>query len=75
MDGDWGWWMVVGWFWMVAFWGIVIWGVVALVQRSNRQEPPAPREDDALTILERRYARGELSAEEFEGMRRTLRSR
>ena len=73
MHDGWGWWMVVGWVWMVVFWGLIIWAVYALINRSptddrrERQDEPA-----ALEILERRYARGEINAEEFEQMRRTL---
>lgn len=74
MGDGWGWWMVVGWVWMAVFWGLIIWAVYAVVTRLEQGRDPSQREtpEDALAILERRYARGDISAEEFEQMRRTL---
>jgi putative membrane protein len=73
MHDGWGWWMVVGWVWMVLFWGLIIWAVYAVVTRldgnRDRQQPDEP---GALTLLERRYVRGEISQEEFERMRETV---
>lgn len=61
--------MVFGWVWMIAFWGIVIWAILALVGRGDRRRDdetaPGPTARD---IAERRYARGEISAEEFEAI-------
>lgn len=74
MDGDWGWWMIIGSTWMVIFWGLLIWGAVVLFQRSNR-EVSGGQGDDPVAILERRYARGEITKEEFEEARTTLRRR
>lgn len=74
MGDGWGWWMVVGTVWMVAFWALLIWGISVLVNRGRdgvASAPPA-HEPSALEILERRYARGEISTEEFEEMRRRL---
>lgn len=78
-DNGWGWWMVMGWVWMVVFWGLIIWAVYAVVTRlshtSNRQDSPhQPNQPTALEILEQRYARGELDTEQFEEMRRRLTS-
>lgn len=74
MSDSWGWWMTFGMLMMAAFWIIVIWAVIALVRR-----PPDPpertrldHEPTAREILERRYARGELTDEEFEEKRRRL---
>ncbi len=72
MGDGWGWWMVMGWVWMVVFWGLIIWGIYALVTRLDRGERAPGREPAALEILERRYARGELSHDEFEEMRQRL---
>ena len=61
--------------WMILFWiviiGAVIWAAAALYQKAN-SSPPANPGDDALSILKRRYARGELSKEEYESMRNDL---
>lgn len=69
-----------GWMWfmpvfMIAFWGLVIWAVVAVVQgisRTSGTGPAASREEPALEILKRRYARGEISKEEYEEKKREL---
>jgi putative membrane protein len=66
-----GWWMVFGGAWMLVFWGgliaLIIWGVTRLT-RGNR---PAHK-NDPLTIAKERYARGEISREEFELIRKDL---
>ena len=58
-----GWWawpvMILG---MVAFWGGLIWGVFMLVSRSN--PPGAP--PDAEQVLARRFAEGELEANDYQ---------
>jgi putative membrane protein len=72
MGDGWGWWMAMGWIWMLVFWGLIIWGIYALTTRLGRGERASERELSALEILERRYARGELGADEFEDMRRRL---
>lgn len=76
MGDGWGWWMAFGWVWMAAFWGLILWAVFALISRLGRERRPR-RQDDAtaLEIAERRFARGEITAEEFRAMRRTLEQR
>ena len=66
--GPWGWLGPIG---MLIFWALVI-GGVALMLRSwwtpaRMQEP-----DQALSILERRYASGEISREEYQAVRQDL---
>jgi putative membrane protein len=88
LDNGWGWWMVFvvvfAAVWMLAFLGLITWAVVTLVQRAGGgNAPPAARPTEleilrpkALEILEERYARGEVSHEEFDNMRaRLLRDR
>ncbi len=70
MGDGWGWWMMVGWVWMLVFWGLIIWAVVTVIDRLGGERRSAG--GDALDILERRYARGELNHDEFEEMRRRL---
>jgi len=71
MHGGTGWWMVFGWLWFVLFWGFVVgliaWAVYRLSGRSEERRP------GPLEIAKERYARGEISAEEFERIRRSLR--
>lgn len=62
---------------MLLFWALVIGGVVLLVvwlvrQGSNMAPGSASREDTALELLKRRYARGEITRDQFEQMRRDL---
>ncbi|HEX9375470.1 MAG TPA: SHOCT domain-containing protein [Actinomycetota bacterium] len=71
-----GWWWIGGILMMLVFWG----GLAALVVYSIREwgrrgpsgAPGRPYRSDARAILEERYARGEISKEEFEERRRVL---
>jgi putative membrane protein len=75
--GGWGWW-VTGVLVMLLFWG----GVIALaffliraaVRSGTRRDyaSPSPQPDSALDILKARYARGEISRDEYLNMRRDL---
>jgi uncharacterized membrane protein len=76
MGNGWGWWMIFGWIWMVVLSGLIIWAVYAIVSRlTARRETQANTSESALDILERRYTSGELTAEQFEEMRRRLTDR
>jgi putative membrane protein len=59
-----------GWTMMILFWGtivvLLIWAVRSATTSSSGPTP------DALGILERRYAGGEIEREEFEERKRTL---
>ncbi|MGA2762675.1 MAG: SHOCT domain-containing protein [Spirochaetia bacterium] len=50
---------------MVVFWAAVITGIVFLVRYFIRQGSGRDREDSALEVLRKRYARGEISKEEY----------
>lgn len=64
--GGWSWvWMTVM---MVVFWG----GLIALVVWAIRSGVGSRREDNALEILRRRLAAGEISQEDFEKTKRAL---
>ena len=56
---------------MIIFWGLIIWGIVALV-RGGAPGCGSGQSDSALEVLKRRYARGEISKEEFEEKKRDL---
>ena len=67
----WGGFMGIG---MLVFWGLVIWGIVALargVSSSGNTGHPL-QTDSALEVLKRRYARGEITREEFENIKKDL---
>lgn len=70
-SGWWGWWMMVP---MVLVWGLIIWGVVALVQRgvSTAGGGSYPARESALELLKKRYARSEISKEEYQEKRRDI---
>jgi len=57
---------------MILWWVLIIAAIVVLVQwviSSSRRGETRP---DSLEILKQRYARGELSQEQFETMRREI---
>ena len=70
-----GWWMVFGSIWMVAFWAViialVIWGIRKLTQREG-SGPGTTEKRAPLDIAKERYARGDLSKEEFEHIKKGL---
>jgi putative membrane protein len=66
-----GWWMVFGGVWMLIFWGgliaLIAWGVTGLTGQGRpfmKKEP--------LDIARERYARGEISREEFDQIKKDL---
>ncbi|OGO19004.1 MAG: hypothetical protein A2144_12570 [Chloroflexi bacterium RBG_16_50_9] len=63
-----GGWMTIIWVVIIA---LIVWGVVALVRRGSAASgtPPKP---DPLEIARERYARGEISREEFEEIKKNL---
>lgn len=65
-----GWGIFAGLAW-AAFWVLVILIVVALV-RSRSSSGPAAGSTQALRLLEERYARGEITREEFLERREVL---
>jgi putative membrane protein len=69
-SGGWGAWLLMT-LMMLVFWG----GLIALVVWAIRGfgRPSEPR-NDAESILEERFARGEIDADELESRRKVLRS-
>jgi putative membrane protein len=65
-----GWWMLFGAFWMLVFWGGIIWLIVWGVGQAARGD--RRHNDTPIEIARRRYAKGELTREEFEQLRRDL---
>lgn len=56
---------------ILAFWGVVIAGVVLSI-RWLRIQGRRPQSDAALEALRQRYAKGEISKQEFETQRTSL---
>jgi len=58
---------------MVVFWGLVIWGLIALFRSTSRSgDSGSLPQESALELLKKRYARGEISKEEFEEKKKDL---
>ena len=69
MEGiGWGW-IGLGLLHMIVFWGLVILAFVGLLRWIGGGVINVP---DAIDILRARYARGELTREQFEQMKREL---
>jgi len=66
-----GWWMAFGGLWMVIFWGgliaLIVWGIKKLTERGGS----IPKHDP-LDIAKERYAKGEISEEEFNQIKKNL---
>ena len=62
-----------GWVWIV--WivviGLVIWGVIALVRRTSSTSNTSQK-SNPLEIAKERYARGEITKEEFEQIKKDI---
>jgi len=72
-NGGWnGGWMWFGGILMVIFWVAVIMLVVWLVRRMSGPGRGMSHSSDALSIAKERYAKGEISHEEFERIKKNL---
>ncbi len=71
MNEGMGWWMVFGGVWMVLFWGgliaLIVWGITKLSGRGS-----STPEHDPLDVAKERYAKGEISREEFNQLKKDL---
>jgi putative membrane protein len=68
--GAFGWmWMLGGLLVMVGFVVLIVWAVGAVNRGGTSSEPGRPT---ALDILHERYARGEITQQEFEQAKKTL---
>lgn len=75
--GGWAWGpgmgMGMGLLGMLAFWAAVVGGAIWLFSSlTASSRDTRPREETPLDILKRRFAAGEITAEDYERMRRTL---
>lgn len=66
-----GWFMGFGWFIGVIFIGLIIWLVIRTVNQGGHTYYP-PQKNTALDILKERYAKGEISKEEFEEKKKDI---
>ncbi len=76
MMGNWG----MGWFgmlMMILFWVLVIFGIISLIRwlvqgPGSQGHSRTDTDSRALDILKERYARGEISRDEFESMKKDI---
>lgn len=69
-----GWWVVMM-LWMVFFWGAVILGVFWLARGGSVAGWRADRKETPLETLDRRFAEGAISVDEYHQRRETLTGR
>ena len=62
---------------MIIFWGLIIWGIVTLVRVITHRNNSVSNSGnpDAMEILKIRYARGEITREEFEERKKVINSK
>ncbi|MDD5168256.1 MAG: SHOCT domain-containing protein [Syntrophales bacterium] len=69
-DGGWLW-MTFGFLLFVLFWGVVIWLIVWAVRKATGPKDTAAT-GGALDIAKMRYAKGEISKEQYEQIKKDL---
>lgn len=62
--------MGFGWFFWIIVVGLVIWAVIQM--SSKNQNITSGSSETPLDILKKRYAKGEITKEEYENMKRDL---
>jgi putative membrane protein len=61
--------MGYGWIFMALFWAGFIWLIIWLISLNKN---PNHSDKSAMEILKERYAKGEISKKEFEGMKKEI---
>jgi putative membrane protein len=71
---DWhGWGMGGGWMFMILFWGLVIAAIVAALVSITRKTGNNGRPGEStMEILKKRYAKGEITKEEFDSIKKDI---
>jgi putative membrane protein len=70
-----GWWMMFGGVWSLLFLGGLIALIVWIVKRATGNKGPSSdssQKSDPLSIAKERYAKGEITRDEFEQMKKDL---
>ena len=72
MHWEYGWGMGFGWIFMLFFWVLVILGFVYVIRLGMTGAKKENSGETALDILKKRYAKGEITKEEFEKIKDDL---
>ena len=64
-DGYHGMWWGMHWGWWF-FWILIVLGALWLLARTREPSSPPPSHETPLDLLQRRYAAGEMSTEDYE---------
>lgn len=67
MDGSYMW---FGWFFWLILLGVIVWFVYFIANKNRNSEP----RESSLDILKKRFAKGEISSEQYEEMKNTLKA-
>jgi len=71
MFHDWMFGGMFGWIFWIILIGLIIW--LAINQNNrNKQNYQPPQQESAMDILKKRYAKGEISKEEYEQMKKEI---
>jgi putative membrane protein len=65
-------WFGGGWYMMLLWWVLIVGGIIFVIRFAGGQKSQSTKEDSAIDILKKRYARGDINKEEFERMKRDL---
>jgi len=68
-NNGWQWGMGFGWPFMIFFWVLIILGIVYIIKMIAGA---AKKDETPLEILKRRYARGEITKDEYDRMKDDL---
>jgi len=81
-NAGWGGGFGFGWIFMLPimllFWGLIIWAIFALVRSGSghgcggHNHEEHEQDNNALDILKERYAKGEISKEDFDKMKKDI---
>ena len=73
-DVGWGGWVLMT-LMMLAFWGLLVFGGIAVFRSLRRDEGSSAQDrSDAQRLLDERFARGEIDADEYRARRELLHS-
>lgn len=64
--------MWFGWIFWIIIIVVIVWAVIQFINKTQQRPPVSKPEERPMDILKKRYAKGEISKEEFEKMKKDL---